>query len=270
MSDPSRFDPAADPFGAALPSEGASPSRLVSLPPLSRYNPFLAGGAARSGAHGPGVRVYGDGAEASFNGIEIWITQIQQTIENRGTGHKYYRRSGQTVEWTGTEPINTVLTSEWYGDDWNARRQRLQYEARTNPFGELRVPDDPVTAAFLRKVDVDRNPVDGTCRMEITFEQNDHADADLDDTIDPMLRAEQALPAAVRRLIEAQLDAYQDALDEPATPAPALRSALRAFDSAIVGRMALADPMRLSGVQALDGLILARAYARRAAPMGTL
>jgi hypothetical protein len=167
------------------------------MPSLSPHNPF----ARRI----PRVRTWDDSGEVIWKGHEIWWTQIVTDYANAGPGHKYPYRAGQTIEWTGAEPLTFAIESEWFGDRWQDRLEAFLSDVRTAPFGQITIPDGPVCEVFARSGRKTQLPDEDGVAVSLQFEENDHVDWYMTARVDDLTAAVQvrfhavmAAPGGVR------------------------------------------------------------------------
>jgi hypothetical protein len=88
-----------------------------------------------------------------WKGIEIWTREIRTAYANAGPGHKFPHVAGQTVEWTGADPIQWTITSVWFGEGWAERLAEFKHALRTDPYGTIEIPNGEVSESFARSAE---------------------------------------------------------------------------------------------------------------------
>lgn len=247
----------------------------------TRTNPFQEQDAREAAARvrerfGPGrgvmiagVRTFNPLAEVRWKGIEIWTKRIRTSYANAGPGHKYSNVAGQYVEWTGTEPIQWVIESVWFGEGWVERLQEVLHALRTDPYGTVEIPDGEVAESFLRAAErEDSADYEGA---DVTFTIEEHSHAEWHEFLQrPSVGAIlSSLSAEDRAAAQEAAADYEAAVrDAGRRPTTEIATYLRALDAVLVAQEASIDVSVLSGVTRRNGIILARAAARRGAPAG--
>lgn len=231
------------------------------MPTLSRNNPF-AQRIAR-------VRTWDESGEILWKRHEIWWTQIVTDFANAGPGHKYPYKAGQTIEWTGAEPLVFDVESEWWGDGWQDRLDALLLEIRTSPFGQITIPDGPVCEVFARSGRKTQLADQDGASVTLRFEENSHADWHETARVDDLTAAAQALPAGDRGAAGGALDSYVGRARNPGRYSTGeIQAALRDLDTRLRAIEMTLDLRTMDGVRHRDALLMVRYHAVMAAPPG--
>lgn len=247
----------------------------------TRTSPFQAQDAREAAARvrerfGPGrgymiagVRTYNPLGEVRWKGIEIWTRKIRTRYANAGPGHKYSNVAGQYVEWTGTDPIEWVIESVWFGLGWAERLQEFVHALRTDPYGTIEIPDGEVAESFLRSAEREDSADYEGADVTITIEEHSHAEWYeflQRPSVGAILSSLSAEDRAVAQAAAADYEAA--ARDAGRRSTTEIVTSLRALDALLVAQEASIDVSVLSGVTRRNGIILARYAARRGAPAG--
>jgi hypothetical protein len=248
---------------------------------LSRTNAFEQQDVAEAAARvherfGPGrgrmianVRTYDPLGEVRWKGIEIWTRSIKTSYANAGPGHKYLHIAGQYVEWTGTDPIAWAIESVWFGEGWAERLAEFKHAIRTDPYGTIEIPNGEVSESFLRSAEFTESAEYEGVDSSITIEEHSHLSWHEIRQHQSVGGIGSSLSAEDRAAVQPQINDFEEAARDAARrPTTEIAAALRLLDTALLTQQAAIDVTAMAGVNRRNGIILARAAARRGAPAG--
>jgi hypothetical protein len=216
-----------------------------------------------------GVRTFDPLGEVRWKGMEIWTRSIRTSYANAGPGHKYPHINGQTVEWTGSDPIAWVVESVWFGSDWAERLAEFKHAFRADPFGTIEIPNGEVSDSFIRSAEftdsADYEGVDAT----INVEEHSHTQWTTFLQRASVGGIASSLSSADRAAVQTQIDDFEEAARDTARRSTTeIAAVLRTLDAALLTQQATIDVSAMAGVERRNGIILARMAARRGAPAG--
>lgn len=216
----------------------------------------------------PSVRTFDPDGEVRWKGIEIWVTEIRTSYANSGPGHRYMYRSGQTVEWTGTEPVSIEMDSVWWGDGWQDRLDLFLHYVRTDPFGTLIIPDGPSgMVGFIRSADRLDGGLEGA-EVRIRFEEHGHEPWPTIAQRDSLAMLGTSLDPADAAVVATPLAEYTDAATYPDRYSDAEIAARRAvLDASLVALTAGLDLRSTDGCRRRSAILRTRWYALNAMPV---
>lgn len=244
---------------------------------ISRDVPDLAPMPAGLRAAQQAEPVYGDDViryrtedAASYNGIELWTTEVAFKVGRRFTVIEYLYTDGQAVHDGGRRGRAGTLSVEFFGSGWGERAQALLYEIEhASEVGRLTLPYPWGTLdARLWSGEPRHDPTTGGCSMTLEWrEESPASEVDFDDRPPTTGEVMAAIPSDAEDVSEAAQSYLLGLTDTGMTVDDLLLLILEMRTMATIYAQGVEEqPVTPSILLGLDGIALALAGAIRLFP----